>query len=90
MKQFIAGLALIGFLMTGMASAAPDGKALYDGKCANCHAAGKKWPLTGISKKGYNDAKLMELSFTKPPKGMPKVKMSADEQKAVVDYVKKL
>lgn len=73
-----------------MASAAPDGKALYDGKCANCHAAGKKWPLTGISKKGYNDTKLMELSFTAPPKGMPKVKMSADEMKAVVDYVKKL
>lgn len=90
-RNWIAGLALAALLMGASGAwAGADGKALFDKKCAMCHAAGKKAPLAGIGKKGYSDAKLTELSFTKPPKGMPKVSASADEQKAVIEYLKKL
>lgn len=89
-KNLIAGLALIGFLMAGTAANAADGKAVFDAKCGKCHAVGKKWPLTGISKKGYSDAKLQELSFTNPPKKMKPVQGTPDEMKAVVQYLKTL
>ena len=89
-RTWIAGLALVALLTTASGAFAADGKAFFDQKCAACHGAGKKHPLAGLSKKGYNDAKLTELSFTAPPKGMPKVKASADEQKAVIEYLKKL
>lgn len=90
-KTWVAALGLVVLLGGATAvSAAPDGAAFFKAKCAQCHAAGKKAPIAGISKKGYSDQKLMELTFTAPPKGMPKVKASADEQKAVIDYVKTL
>lgn len=91
MKTWILALGLVTLLAGATSvSAAPSGEAFFKAKCANCHAAGKKFPLAGVSKKGYSDQKLTEMTFTTPPKGMPKVKASAEEQKAVIDYVKTL
>ena len=81
MRTWIAGLALVGFLMTGVSYAA-DGKAVFDAKCASCHGAGKPKALAGIGKKGYDAAKLKTHPAFK--------KLSADEQKAVEEYLKKL
>lgn len=90
-RTWVAAMGLAVFLAGATAaSAGPDGAALFEQKCSKCHAAGKKYPLAGVGQKGYSDQKLMELTFTAPPKGMPKVKATADEQKAVIDYVKKL
>jgi mono/diheme cytochrome c family protein len=83
-----------------VAHAAADGKALYDAKCAMCHGKdGVAKPMAKGSA-NFNDAKwqasmtadkiagVMESGKGKMP--AYKGKLSAEEEKAVADYVKTL
>jgi len=106
MKRFvIVGSALLWIVGLNASLAAADGKALFDKSCASCHGPGgkgdgpaakamKNKPPDFATLKGKSDA---ELSATikdgtvggKPghPKGS---KLSDDDVKALVEYVKQL
>lgn len=90
-------------LVMGVASAAvaaEDGKALYDSKCAMCH--GKDGVAKAMAKgsKNFNDpafqkemsAESIEKVTTDGKNKMPaqKGKLSAEQIKAIADYIKTL
>jgi cytochrome c oxidase cbb3-type subunit 3 len=87
-------------LAAAPAAQAADGKALYDAKCAMCHGKdGVAKPMAKPSA-NLNDAKWQEatkveaiVAVTTDGKGKMKGykdKMTADEIKAVAEYVKTL
>jgi mono/diheme cytochrome c family protein len=95
MKRFIVALFIVG-LASSMALAAEDGAALYKAKCAMCHGpdgAGKSGPaLKGTSLTAAQIADVVEKGAA--GKKVPHTKgitgVTADQAKAVADYVKTL
>jgi len=95
----LAALALVA-AVAPIASAAEDGKALYDSKCAMCHGKdGAAKPMAKGSR-NFSDAEfqkansaeqitaLVEAGKNKMP--AYKEKLSAEQIKAVAEYVKTL
>jgi mono/diheme cytochrome c family protein len=87
MKRFTIALAALAMLMS-TAAFAQDGAALYKAKCAMCHGAngeGKMGPAikgkTGVADVILNGGK------TKAPHTKPMAGVSADDAKAIADYV---
>jgi len=95
MKRFIVLLFVVG-LMSGMALAAEDGAAIYKAKCAMCHGpdgAGKTGPaLKGTALTAAQIADVLEKGAAgkKAPHTKPVAGLTADQAKAVADYVKTL
>ena len=89
-------LALVALVAAPMASA--DGKALYDAKCAMCHGKDGVAKTTAKGSGNFNDAKWQEATkleavVTTVTDGKGKMKgykdkMSAEDIKAVAQYVK--
>lgn len=90
-------LALIGAAALPAFAEGPDGKALYDGKCAMCH--GKDGVAKAMAKgsRNFNDAEFQKLSAdeivkvtTEGKNKMPayKEKLKAEEIQAIATYVK--
>jgi cytochrome c oxidase subunit II len=89
---------ILGVVVVSAAWAAEDGKALYDQKCAACHSIGGQGgkmanlggPLDGVGKK-HDAAWLTE--YLKDPKSknpqskMPKIQLTDEQLRAVVDYL---
>ncbi|HVP55197.1 MAG TPA: cytochrome c [Candidatus Eisenbacteria bacterium] len=95
MKRFIVLLFVVA-LMSGMALAAEDGAAIFKAKCAMCHGPngeGKSGPaLKGTSLTAAQIADVLEKGAPgkKAPHGKPVAGLTADQAKAVADYVKTL
>src|SRR6516164_6156579 len=88
MKRFIIALFVVG-LMSSMALAAEDGAAIYKAKCAMCHGpdgAGKSGPAL----KGQSAAAVTAVlnnGGKKAPHTKGMAALTADQMKAVSDYV---
>ena len=86
----VAVLALLLFVaMPNLSWAAEDGAALYKAKCAGCHgpdAAGKP-AVKAPGVKGKSEADLKKAIETSPKHASVK-SMTADQVKAVADYLK--
>jgi mono/diheme cytochrome c family protein len=101
--QVTASIAVLA-LFAGVAAAEPDGKALYNAKCAMCHGtdgvAKAMWAKTGIHnlndpawQKSKSDAEIKTVIVDgTTDKKMPayKDKMSAEEIAAVVKHIRSL
>jgi len=101
--QVTASVAILA-LFAGMAVAEPDGKALYNAKCAMCHGtdgvAKSMWAKTGVHnlndaawQKSKTDAEITTVVVDgTADKKMPayKDKMSAEEIAAVVKHIRTL
>ncbi|HEU5403809.1 MAG TPA: cytochrome c [Terriglobales bacterium] len=94
MKRFVMAVALLA-MISGVA-VAEDGAAVFKTKCAMCHGAageGKIGPkLQGI---GLTDAQIVDLltkgeAGKKAPHSKPVNGLSADQAKAVAEFVKGL
>jgi len=94
---FLTVLAL-SFIGVGVI-AAPDGKALFDSKCAACHGAegggtGMLAPLNGsdfIKNSPTDDiVKIILEGTSKGAIPMPATKVTEEEAKAIADYLKGL
>lgn len=108
MRRFwslISMFALAGMVLTvGTSFAAPDGKALYDSKCAMCHGtdgvAKETWAKKGARnfndpawQKEKSDADLVkDTTDGIPDKKMPayKDKLKPEEIDAIVKYIRTL
>ena len=85
-------------VFAGAALAADDAKALYDSKCAMCHGTDGVAKAMAKGSKNFNDpaytASVDEIAkLTLEGKGkMPKMegKLTAEQAKAVAEYVKTL
>ena len=98
MRRMI-GLALammVGVTMAGVASAAPDGKALYASKCGMCHGADGVPGKMGAGSKAFNNPEFKKTatteSITKATiEGVGKMKgmksLSPEDMKAIAAYI---
>lgn len=91
-------------LTLGTAFAAPDGKALYDGKCASCHGsdgvAKEMWAKKGarnFNDPGWQKEKTDEYLLKATMDGIAEKKMPAykeklkpEEVEAIVQYIRTL
>jgi mono/diheme cytochrome c family protein len=98
----VAGFAIVGLASAAMGADASAGKALYEKSCMGCHGAdGKGNPAMAkiIGEKGLNiaskdvakksDVELLKVIAEGAGK-MPASKLSKDEQKQVLSYVRTL
>src|ERR1044071_4943352 len=102
MKRFVLALAIMAMMLAPLAAIAADGAAVYKAKCASCHGPdGKGETSIGQSMKPKSLAsaqgeKTSDADLTKTisdGKGkMPayKAKLSPDEIKALVAYIRTL
>jgi mono/diheme cytochrome c family protein len=93
-KMFAVVLALAASL--ALPAFAQDGAATYKAKCASCHGAegqGKVGPAlkgTSLSSDQINDLLTKGNDAKKPPHKKALSTLSADDAKAVAEYVKSL
>ena len=97
MKRSVVVFTIIAILsMSCVAFAADDGKAIYTSKCAGCHGAdggGKIGPaIKGTSMSADQIAEFLTKGAEgkKAPHSKGMSGLSADQAKAVADYVKSL
>jgi len=95
-KLTIIGTCLVVGAFAGSAVAAPDGKALYDSKCAMCHGKDGVPKKTGEGSKAFGDPEFKKTATvetivkdTHEGKGkMKPLKSVTDEEaKAIAEYV---
>jgi mono/diheme cytochrome c family protein len=99
----VAGLGMIGASASGVLAADAGGKAIFDKSCVGCHGAdGKGNPGMAkvLGEKGLNltakevgqmsDDQLLKVVSEGKGKMPAQSKLSKDEQKAVVSYVRSL
>jgi cytochrome c6 len=97
MRNIVSAVAIVALVLAGgMALAAEDGKALYDKKCAMCHGKdGVAHASMGKGSANFNDAAytasiddIVKVTLAGKNK-MPAYegKMTADEVKAVAEYI---
>jgi cytochrome c6 len=102
MKRIVLALAILAMLLAPLAAFAADGAAVYKAKCASCHgpdgkgetAIGKSMKLRSLASADVQkttDADLTKIISDGKGK-MPayKGKLSADEIKALVTYIRTL
>lgn len=102
MKRIVLALAILAMLLAPLAAFAADGAAVYKAKCASCHgpdgkgetAIGKSMKLRSFASADVQkttDADLTKIISDGKGK-MPayKGKLSADEIKALVAYIRTL
>jgi len=102
MKRIVLALAILAMLLAPLAAFAADGAAVYKAKCASCHgpdgkgetAIGKSMKLRSLASADVQkttDADLTKIISDGKGK-MPayKGKLSADEIKALVAYIRTL
>jgi len=102
MKRTVLLLAIIAMMLAPLAAFAADGAAIYKAKCASCHgpdgkgetSVGKSLKLRSLASAEVQKSSDADLSkVISDGKGkMPayKGKLSADEIKALVAYIKTL
>ena len=102
MKRTVLLLAIIAMMLAPLAAFAADGAAVYKGKCASCHgpdgkgetSIGKSMKLKSLGSSGVQkttDADLTKvISDGKGKMPAYKGKLSADEIKALVAYIRTL
>lgn len=99
----VAGLGMLGLSASGVLAADAAGKAVYDKSCVGCHGAdGKGNPGMAkvLGEKGLNltskeasqmsEADMLKVVSEGRGKMPAQSKLSKDEQKAVVSYVRSL
>ncbi|HEV2720492.1 MAG TPA: cytochrome c [Thermoanaerobaculia bacterium] len=99
MKRTVLLLAIIAMMLAPLAAFAADGAAIYKAKCASCHgpdgkgetAIGKSMKVGSLVGVKTSDADLTKvISDGKGKMPAYKAKLSADEIKALVAYIKTL
>ena len=100
--RLVLALAIIAMMLAPMAALAADGAAVYKAKCASCHgpdgkgetSIGKSLKLRGLASadvQKITDADLAKvISDGKGKMPAYKGKLSADEIKALVAYIRTL
>jgi mono/diheme cytochrome c family protein len=91
LAALVATIALVLFIaLPNLSWAAEDGAALYKAKCAGCHkadGAGNAPKVPAV--KGADEAKVKD-AFGKAPHTAMAKSLSAEQQKAIADYLKTL
>jgi mono/diheme cytochrome c family protein len=102
MKRIVLALAIMAMMLAPLAAIAADGAAVYKAKCASCHgpdgkgetSIGKSMKLKSLASAEVQKTSDADLTKTiSDGKGkMPayKAKLSADEIKALVSYIRTL
>jgi mono/diheme cytochrome c family protein len=102
MKRFVLALAIMAMMLAPLAAIAADGAAVYKAKCASCHgpdgkgetSIGKSMKLKSLASAEVQKTSDADLTKTiSDGKGkMPayKAKLSPDEIKALVAYIRTL
>ena len=100
--RLVLALAIIAIMLAPLAAVAADGAAVYKAKCATCHgpdgkgetAIGKSMKLRSLGsadvQKGTDAALTTIISDGKGKMPAYKGKLSADEIKALVAYIRTL
>lgn len=89
----IAAVAVTGAVLTLVPSAfAEDGAAVYKANCAMCHKADASGnpAMKAPALKGKSDADVTKAIESNPKHASVKKKLSAEQVKAVAEYVKSL
>jgi mono/diheme cytochrome c family protein len=91
LAALVAMIALMLFIaLPNLSWAAEDGAALYKTKCAACHKAdGAGNPPKVPAVKGVDEA-AVKAAFGKAPHTAMAKNLSAEQQKAIADYLKTL
>ncbi len=90
LAALVAMIALVLFIaLPNLSWAAEDGAALYKAKCAGCHKADGAGAGKAPAVKGADEAKI-KAAFGKAPHTAMAKNLSAEQQKAIADYLKTL